>query len=602
MQRQEFISSPKVKFLRQAIWTRCSVALLPTSDVDNGEVPDPDSEISTWISSLVGNYWNVLTLDQGFGFVFELLFQTKHQLNWFFSPIGKVQTEFFIYLLYCGLLYSVIVNGDYDAYKDIDDNYWEIVFWICNFSFILAEIRNANVIGLSEYMREKENWIDMFIDGNYLILFILRMIGVFGPGLGFAACSYGSANDSTPAPTVADYSPSTTSGPSIEDNENNCPMNTAFMTFYVLLILGIVSRVSYMVLVFYNMGFLVRSLVTMGKDIANFLVFVLIWVLGFSLMLYMATATVTEGYEDVPGAFRTMFYAMQGDFEWGAFGETEGVDGTRLFIAEIVFIVWLMFGLIIFLNFIIAVMGKRFDEVEEEVNRYVSMHRMNVLRGKDELPPTIPAPFQTILPICEFFWFTVIEPTICLLTGKIVNVEYFLCRFDHWDEFDKHNKTHGKKRTRLYKYSTAKLESQSWLMTPHFIEYRDQIEGRRLVMPRTFFQRLKALPRAFKEMRTGMFFTGSGKDELTDPFIWICVYCSKINDGFDKESNGTVSQSQVITLTTGMASILMIDKLKGAIPSEHGYSYGSDELSVSGARLDTAVSNNDGSMNIYLCW
>ena len=39
----------------------------------------------------------------------------------------------------------------------------------------------------------------------------------------------------------------------------------------------------------------------------------------------------------------------------------------------------------------------------------------------------------------------------------------------------------------------------------------------------------------------------------------------------------------------------MVDKLKGSMQRESGYS---DDLSVSGARLDTEVSNDDGSMNI----
>ena len=537
-----FIASKRVTLLRQAIWTRSSNLLLPSVDIDNGDVEADTngdgsgggSELSTWIGSIVGNYWNVLKIRNGFSFNFDFVFGIKYQLNWFVSPIAKQQIEIFVYLLYCALLYLVIIEGNYNAYES-NISLYEFLWWICNASFIFHELRNCVYIGLAKYKNDRENWIDIFVGICYTLLFVMRFLGIYQERFGIFdifECNSSDNDDDT-------------------DSPYDCALNTYFVTCYILLIIGIACRLSYMLLVFYDMGFLVKALMTMGNDIINFLVFVVIWVSGFTLCMYMGTVQQVEGYASFGDTYRTLFYAVLGDFDWGAFdSDNDGVNlnSTRLLIVEIVFIIWLTLGLIVFINFVIAVMSTTYQTVSEDVNKYISMHRMKVLRVKDEYPAAIPAPFQSILSIFEIIWFTIFEPVVWLFTGKIVNIEYALCRFDHWNEYDlSPNCSDKNNKHSLYKYESAKPVKISWLMTPHFIKYSDQIEGREALKGGTFWQRIKTLPTAWKEMRTGMLITskrktrklkqtffGDKNEGLTDPFIWTCVYCCKINSDFDK--------------------------------------------------------------------
>ena len=288
-------------------------------------------------------------------------------------------------------------------------------------------------------------------------------------------------------------------------------------------------------------------------------------------------------------------------------GETRQLGAFRLFVVEFIFILWLIFGLVIFLNFIITIMGNRFEATQAEVEQFVSFNRMSVARTKDTLLPTIPAPFQTILPILKFVWFGVFEPIVWILTGKIIDHQHFICDFDHWedkqlypvpqqqekqqqkqdnDTTNQNNQTTnaGSKQVDLSQsdYYMNKKRA-SYFQLPFFIEYRDYLPSKDSIrVPDTLWKRVKLLPRVWKELRSGMFFVshnssnsgaansggdtgtpigtaGVGETDETvqerlsselgsrnEPIIWICAYCCATNIGFISEQRRKHKYSDIV--------------------------------------------------------
>lgn len=144
----EFVSSDRVQFLKQLMWTRSGEELLTQSSTEHFR--DRSSEMATWFHSIFNDYILLLTTffsqglfhHSGWSFLKDFFLTSKYQMSWFYSPIGKIQIEFLFYFVYLVFLWYV-GNDVKNVYEEPELDEW--VFWICNASFFWAEIRQIYV-------------------------------------------------------------------------------------------------------------------------------------------------------------------------------------------------------------------------------------------------------------------------------------------------------------------------------------------------------------------------------------------------------------------------------------------------------------------------
>lgn len=104
--------------------------------------------------------------------VFDKLFYTPGRF--FFSAFGKFVISSILYLGYLALFSYVTYLRIYD-YTDIEDNYIEIVLWVCSAGYVVYEVLEF-VDSPKEYFSSFTNYWDVLISINWIILFYLRFV------------------------------------------------------------------------------------------------------------------------------------------------------------------------------------------------------------------------------------------------------------------------------------------------------------------------------------------------------------------------------------------------------------------------------------------
>eukprot|EP01084_Bolivina_argentea_P229041 386671_1 len=544
---REFISSDRVQYLKQLMWTRSSNELL--IDVTTEHFRNRSSEIGTWFHVIFDDYGGLfqqfftqLFQQHTRKFFYEFFFTKQHQMSWFYSPIGKIQIEFFVYIIYL-LLLIYVANSTTNVYKP-DQDLNEIVFWICNISFVFAEIREATT-DKKAYWSDGTNYIDIIINILYILLGFVRFVGWREL---FTQCG----NDKQ-----------------IEECLDK-PLNIIYIVLWFGLILFVCARISYMLFVFYNMGLLVRALFKMLADVANFVLLIILFLFGFALSMHLSTNGEVEIFNSVWVSCRTLFYAMLGEIDyglliedtecqkeallndqtWKEFGCNNNMGQVRSVTSSLILFFWMLIAAILLINFIIAVMNNTYEVVQTDVDKFVKLNRLKVCRQKDRKLPTIPAPFQIIIVVLKWIWFYFIEPIIFIISGKFINEEKLICSFNHMKYF--------------YKEEFWKKKiSAPLLRKPFFIEYNDHIHGTPSKPPRGCCQRILFLRAAAAESRSGLLYVDS--DHLTekaDPSIWTCGYCRCVNYEFEREKRRSTNYSDIIRYY----------KYNDLLPPEFGFS------------------------------
>merc|ERR1719242_2761972 len=294
----EFVSSERVQFLKQLMWTSSGEELMTKTRAETFR--DTASEIETWYQTIFGNFFMVFVLffSQMFQrstwkYLKEFFCTTKHQMPWFFSPIGKIQIEFFLYFVYFMLL-VVVAIGSKNVYGDL--TFEEFVFWICNASFFWAEARQFLTESKSEYFADATNSFDIIINVTYLLLGLVRFAGYFDSHL------------------EALHSLKCSDHPE-ECLENG--LNIFYVILWFILIVAVCIRIAWMSVIFYNLGMMIRAMYTMVGDVGNFLVLILLFLFGFSLALHVGTNGEAHSYNNIWTSCRALFYAMLGDLDYG---------------------------------------------------------------------------------------------------------------------------------------------------------------------------------------------------------------------------------------------------------------------------------------------
>eukprot|EP01084_Bolivina_argentea_P156417 272599_1 len=328
---------------------------------------------------------------------------------------------------------------------------------------------------------------------------------------------------------------------------NKCldkPLNIIYIVLWFLLIMSTLVKMSYMLFVFYNMGLLIRALFRMFKDVANFVLLIVIILFGFALSIHLSTNGEAPAFVSVWTSMRALFYAMLGEIEyeqliedtecqaeasdlgitWDEHGCLNNFGTMRSITNSMLLFFWMVMASILLINFIIAVMNNTYELVQNEVGQFVKFNRMRVCRENDRKLPTIPPPFQIIIVVFKYIWFYLFEPLIFLFTGRFLNEETWICTFTHMKYFYKEQ------------FYRRKVEFAPWFRKPFFIEFNDHIHGTPPKPPVNICQRFRFLRQAAHEAQRGLLYVNQDHaTEKNDPSIWICGYCRCTNYEFERQ-------------------------------------------------------------------
>lgn len=492
---QTFIASNKVKFLKQLLWVFPSNLLLTSPIIETFR--NINSEFYTWITIIFNDYIRIFI---NLPFMFIFLLGIRFQINWFFSNIGKFQIEVITYVLYLVLLF-IVASENYNVFNKTKDEFLKIntlesIFWICNFSFIYNECKQlmlnifvvpdkkkVNILN-RHFFKDYTNLFDILISILYILLFITRIFAIFE----VIKCK------------------------KVDNICGNSFLNTLYLYIWWCLIMSVCCRISYMIFIFYTMGLLIRNLLKMFFDLLNFITLITLFLLGFAISVFMVGGGTIKGYESVSSSFRSLFFAVLADIEWSVITqESTGFTDGRNYLIQGIIWAWMIFAVLLLLNFIIAVMTNSYETLTLKADIFVSFHQMRIARSRDIKLPTIPPPLQLITFILLHFFRYLLEPFIYIFFGKFINEEKIICQLNK-----KHN-TRQKKNTHFFR-------------DPYFIFYDNSCRLRqpnqRFII-NNIFLRLKYFNIAWKEMKYCLF--GNTDNYGHKDSIWICNYCRFTN-------------------------------------------------------------------------
>eukprot|EP01083_Nonionella_stella_P204202 744603_1 len=283
-------SSPSLQILRHCIWTTPPTNMIREPNIEvirNGSV----SELRTWRDALFKDY---ILCYKSAAIAREYHFTNRVQHDYFYSPLGDIQIEFVVYLLYLFFIIYVGISVP-DVHKYPMEGK-EVLFWICNGSTVMSELVQY-LKNSEEYRADRTNKIDIAICIMCLCIFVLRMLSV---------------NDESHCIDVA------------VDICLYDAHNVFYANFWFILLLLSCLRVVYLSSIFESMALLVSNISRMMADMVSVFMFIVIFVLGFATAIFISTGGELDSYADPVIAMRTTIYGFVDGMDWAEFNDLEG--------------------------------------------------------------------------------------------------------------------------------------------------------------------------------------------------------------------------------------------------------------------------------------
>ncbi|ETO14694.1 hypothetical protein RFI_22675 [Reticulomyxa filosa] len=273
-----FLAHPRVQLLKEIIWTSSPEFILTTTSAETFR--KRGSQLLAWAHAFCNDYKRLFTLES-LTFLKHFLLGTRYHMSWFYSPIGKIQIEFFFYLMYlvC-LVYIGQKQRDTTVYDQVVP--FEHIFYICNFSFICVELKQVVSSGLNAYLSDHSNHIGVVIMSMYITMFGIRLSGAT-----MAKC--------------------------INTEIHSCvdqKLNVFYLLCWFILIIAVCCRICYMMLVFQNMGLIVKALTKMFIDASSVLSFLLLFTVGFALSMLIISSKNVSSYLTFNSSCRTVLLGI----------------------------------------------------------------------------------------------------------------------------------------------------------------------------------------------------------------------------------------------------------------------------------------------------
>eukprot|EP01084_Bolivina_argentea_P090157 162504_1 len=418
---KEFISSSCLQTLRYAIWISDPVQLLCKPDIDL--MAKAEGELITWIKIMLRDFFqNVNNFDD----LKNIYGSIKLQHQYFYSPIGRMQIEFFIYLAFLLLIFSVAISSRTVWSENIATI--EYVFWVANASFIFSEI--IQISSSKYYWKDVNNYLDMIMCSTMIILFILRLLALTD----YIDCDMDQELEDT-------------------DCENKS-LNVFYINIWFVLILCGCARLIYLSFVFQSMGLLINNIIQITFKILNLIAFTAILTFGFGIAIYVAVGDELTDYSSPTTSARTIIFGLVETLDWQVFTQISGENDFgywRSTTLQFWIFVFVIFSAVILLNLIIAIMTTTFDEVNSNAVDDVNFHRFRVCYQKSIELAVLPPPFQFAVVL-----FSYLITIVFKIFGILLDVSWTICyQHKHYKDYKEMVRVEQIRQKKLKQIHTA---------------------------------------------------------------------------------------------------------------------------------------------------
>ena len=404
-----FIKSPRVKHLRNLLWTQVYLMESCISE-DYAE----KGEHISWLSACAQCLTN--------------------PFDYYFSSIGKMQVVALIGFIYI-VMVTLIVNDHIDVYQRPLTNL-EWLFYISLGAGII-KYGKSMLFGGCTYLLDRDNFGNVFTFVLFSLVFWMRFIGYFiDPPKGFGTYEING--------TFYYYS---------EGDEINDVYDTTFnLVFFICLCLIVIFawlKITDFLLLFETLGALVRSMQLMIFDGVSVVFVFFIVYCGFALAAYLIGAGQLEKFGTTFNAFKHMYTVSLGELDWVALGDTtqEIQDDTetvaqdprgpstqllelgdaRKNLFALLLWIWAVIGGMILVTLVIAVLTRTYETVRNRSEIWVAYNRLKIARNEDKKVASLYPPLSIFPTGLTLIWFC-IEITVFMLTGYRFNEELLISK------------------------------------------------------------------------------------------------------------------------------------------------------------------------------
>lgn len=332
---------------------------------------------------------------------------------YFFSPFGKFMISAILYMLYLGLFSYVTYQRIYN-YGDIREQPVELVLWVASAGYVLYEILEF-ADSPKEYFSSMTNYWDILIALNWILLFYLRFI--FQPDL-----EYDSA------------------GTFDEQKQRNTMSTEIYMGGWSLQCVILWTRVASLFKISERAGPLIRMIMNMLGDVANFF---LIWFLFYIGGSFAAFYIIGYDLSEVDGVnlgtlSSVMFYIFKtllGQQDWDKSiaqpqdAQTDDdyvFDTVRSNMLQSLLFFYAIFGSVLLLNLLIAMMAASYEAVKDQALQELNKQKIDTIYDLDKSRAIITPPFNVLAYFFYAYWMAFEIITWALTFGhRQFNEEWF---------------------------------------------------------------------------------------------------------------------------------------------------------------------------------
>ncbi|ETO27212.1 hypothetical protein RFI_09918 [Reticulomyxa filosa] len=318
--------------------------------------------------------------------------------NFYFSPVGKFATSSTLYILYLVLFSYVTWTLTYDY--TFDFLLPEIVLWISSAGYVANKIVEF-VDEPTKYFTSLSNYWDVLIAIDWLILAYFRFIN---------------------SPHVIYNS----NGQLDEIQTRNTTTTEAYMFFWSLQCVLLWSRVVIFLRISHGTGPLILMVINMLSDISNFGLIAVLFLIGVTFGAYYIIGTDLSNVQNVRlGTLSSVclyiFQTILGQQDWEKINSQKNDSGQYLFnptrsnlVLTLMFF-FSVFGAILLINLLIAMMANTFDSFKEKSNTELNKQRIQTTFELDQAKANAPPPLN-VFSVVFFLYWTAFELIAWVLT------------------------------------------------------------------------------------------------------------------------------------------------------------------------------------------
>eukprot|EP01084_Bolivina_argentea_P068709 125065_1 len=348
--------------------------------------------------------------------------------SFYFSSMGYFTVEVITYLIYLGMFtYLTHLRQPFNS----QPTWIDYTFWIGNIGFVLGELIELGYDGWREYLSKWQNWLDMIISINFILIIIIRsFITIFQ--------SY----------TTIEF----------KSSENDV-INIIYKNIWALNVVILWLRLLHFMLLSRSIGPLITNIKNMLKDIISFGKMYILILLGFVFGLYFLIGGQGKNvlFERVDQSIISLVKTTLGQLEWECIRDLNDneitntntnnnntaiapidqcqcdydggceylatTDETRGNLATILLIIFSLLTLVVLFNLLTAMMATTYRLITERSDKEVLSRKVAMGVEYDKQNQVMPPPFNMVVLIL-FVIYSLFDGLLLLFTQKFISESY----------------------------------------------------------------------------------------------------------------------------------------------------------------------------------